>query len=133
MEDGLLENEKGDEYFVSKPNNPNLHRWWIWVLQSAIFLCSLTLLILSQYSESPDAACTRKLSTYCSSSPQLTSERERARQIRVLELTHTSTAPRSSNIPPHHLPRRFPPALPLPQDLPQKSTTDRKSSLRGVR
>lgn len=71
IEDGLLENEKEDDSFLPKPNDPNYpkhrqrHRWWTWALQLAIFLCSLTLFTLSRYTEPSDAACTAKLSTYC--------------------------------------------------------------------
>jgi hypothetical protein len=82
-EDGLLDNEKGDEFFFHKPSDSISPRkrqwrsWWSWLLQVAVFLCSLTLFILSRYSEPSDAACTRKLSTYCSSSPESSPKKER--------------------------------------------------------
>ncbi|KAJ4291137.1 hypothetical protein N0V90_010335 [Kalmusia sp. IMI 367209] len=62
VEEGLLENEKEDEFFLPKANDSNFpqsrkrYRWWSWVLQFAIFLCSLTLFILSRYTEPSDAA-----------------------------------------------------------------------------
>jgi hypothetical protein len=76
VEDRLLENEKGDEFSLPPFNDTAFHktrqatRWWTWVLQGAIFCSSLTLFVLSRYSEPSDAACTRKLFAYCSSPPQ---------------------------------------------------------------
>jgi hypothetical protein len=72
VEECLLEDEKEDEFFLSRSNEPDStrsrqrHYWWIWVLQGVIFLISLTLFVLSRVGEPSDAACTRKLFAYCS-------------------------------------------------------------------
>jgi hypothetical protein len=72
VEECLLDNEKEDEFFLPKSNDPEFPKsrqhnyWWAWVLQSVIFLSSLTLFILSRVGEPSDAACTRKLFAYCS-------------------------------------------------------------------
>jgi hypothetical protein len=77
LEERLLENEKEDESFLPRSNEPNspksrqCHYWWTWVLQAIIFLISLILFILSQVGEPSDAACTQKLFAYCSLLPHL--------------------------------------------------------------
>jgi hypothetical protein len=74
VEEGLLESEKADEAFISKTDlNVDRRRrgWlrldWTWILQLAIFACSSTLFIVSRYNGISDAACTRKLFSYCES------------------------------------------------------------------
>lgn len=67
-EDGLLKTEKRGENFTHRRTHKRtlLKYWWSWILQALAFTCSLTLFILSQYKEPSDAACTRKLHTWCS-------------------------------------------------------------------
>lgn len=64
-EDRLLEDEKNGEIFIPRPRRTLFNRWWSWFLQAVAFTCSLTLFILSRYQEPSDAACTRKLNTWC--------------------------------------------------------------------
>ena len=138
-EDGLLENEKTDEIFLHKPNDSKLPRnrqrrsWWSWVLQFAVFLCSLTLFILSRYSEPSDVACTRKLSTYCSSTPESSPKKER-----VGKNTH-SWANSSQHRPSKQWNITTPPSKALLTNhpftggpLPQNSTGNRKNLSKGA-
>jgi hypothetical protein len=105
VEDRLLENEKGDEFFLPELNDADFQKskqrnlWWTWVLQGAIFFSSLTLFVFSRYSEPSDAACTRKLFAYCS----LTHDEVDT----ISKLTCSSTCLRSCRVPRHNLPGRF--------------------------
>lgn len=68
-EEGLLRSETLHQALGSKPDqrerSRTLRLFWGWALQSAILACSLALFVLSRCGEPSEAACTRKMSSYC--------------------------------------------------------------------
>ena len=98
--DGLLEDEKRGEIFIPRrtPKRTLLNHWWSWFLQALAFTCSLTLFILSQYQEPSDAACTRKLHTWCSLNLQSIPTSSQCEGLLISKLTPYSASLRRGTV-----------------------------------